>query len=89
PGMSPGDDSKNASKEHEVPFQTFMEQGQSSIANKLNLLIEQFQKFTEIQTNQKDEVFSNEERASGARPNTGGRNMRVHSNCHADARVTA
>ncbi|KAI3886325.1 hypothetical protein MKX03_028830, partial [Papaver bracteatum] len=74
PGMSPGDDSKNASKEYEIPFQTFMEQGKNSIANKLNLLIEQFQKFMELQTNQKAEGFSNEERASGARPNTGGRN---------------
>ncbi|XP_026399723.1 uncharacterized protein LOC113295606 [Papaver somniferum] len=53
--MPPGDDSKNASTEHEIPFQTFMEQGQKSIANKLDVLIGKFQKFMDLQTNQKNE----------------------------------
>ncbi|KAI3830656.1 hypothetical protein MKW92_030986, partial [Papaver armeniacum] len=69
--MSPGDIAKKSSKEHEIPFKTFMEQGQNSISNKLNVLIEQFQNFMELQTNQKAECSTNAERTSGARPNAG------------------
>ncbi|KAI3835428.1 hypothetical protein MKX03_034518 [Papaver bracteatum] len=72
--MSPVDEAKKPSKEHEIPFETFMEQGKNSIVNKLSVMIEQFQKFMELQTNQKAEGFSNKERASGARQNTGGKN---------------
>ncbi|KAI3911623.1 hypothetical protein MKW92_026589, partial [Papaver armeniacum] len=73
PGMSLGDEAKKSSKEHEIPFETFTEQGQNSIANKLNVLIEQFRKFMELQTNQKAECSTSDERSSGARPNAGGR----------------
>lgn len=72
PGLSPDDEAKKASKDHEIPFETFMEKWKNSIANKLNVLIEQFQKFMELQTNQKAECSTNVKRTSGARPIAGG-----------------
>ncbi|RZC92806.1 hypothetical protein C5167_028069 [Papaver somniferum] len=71
PGLSPDDEAKKASKDHEIPFETFMEKWKNSIANKLNVLIEQFQKFMELQTNQKAECSTNVKRTSGARPIAG------------------
>ncbi|KAI3982683.1 hypothetical protein MKX01_004290, partial [Papaver californicum] len=74
PGMSPSDKSKkSSSKEREISFDASMEQGKNLIANKLTVLIEQFQKFVELQTNQKAESSTNGEgRTPGVQSNGGG-----------------
>ncbi|KAI3905169.1 hypothetical protein MKX01_017415 [Papaver californicum] len=72
--MSPSNElKKSSSNERKISFEASIEKGKNLIANKLTVLIEQFLKFMELQTNQKAESSTNGEgRTPGVRSNGGG-----------------